>query len=142
MIGCAALLAVFTVVLWYTQFYAWYEELPQRPLIVAGEEVPIDSWQAIDGSSSPLKLRICVTVTPETAATLAAQLETSEPGDPLVPPDWFTCFDAKQISRDMQAGLATFHVLGPSEFEGVDDVMAIYPDGRAFVWRQLDERFR
>ncbi|MEM7743127.1 MAG: DUF6446 family protein [Pseudomonadota bacterium] len=142
LIGSALLLAAFTVGLWYTQFYAWYEELPQQPLFIADREVAVESWQAIDGASSPLKLRICVTVTPETATRLANILEVSEPGDPLVPPDWFDCFNAKEISRDMEAGRATFHILGPSSFDGVMDVMALYPDGRAFLWRELDERFR
>ncbi|MEM0991173.1 MAG: DUF6446 family protein [Pseudomonadota bacterium] len=141
LIGGALLLSVFTGVLWYTQFYAYYGAYPQPEDGLLLDQYPIASWEGIDGSSSPLKVRVCASVSAETATQILVELEAQEPGDPLVPPPWFECFDAKQISRDLTDGMAKFFLLGPSDFDGVDDVMAVYADGRIYLWRQLDERF-
>jgi len=142
MIAGAALLAVFTGVLWYAQNHAYYRELPLPKGGFPGDAYPIETWRAIEGTSSPLKLRICATVTPETARRLENDMLELAPGEPLVAPAWFECFDAKRISRDLEARKANFYALGPSDHEGIDLVMALYPDGRIFAWPRLDERFR
>ncbi|MEM1299954.1 MAG: DUF6446 family protein [Pseudomonadota bacterium] len=141
MILAGTLLAAFTVALWYFQFHAFYEDLPQEPLLVQGTEYPLESWQGTDASSSPLKRRICVTFAPETVVRIAADHPAVPGAEPLVAPDWFECFDAKQITRDIAAGKASAYQMGRSEFEGVDEFLAVYPDGRGFVWRALDPRF-
>lgn len=142
MIAAAVLLAAFTGALWYFQFHAFYEELPQEPLVVQGTEYPVVSWEGTDASSSPLKRRVCVTLTSETLARLAAEQSPASDAEPLVAPDWFTCFDAKQITRDIAGRSALAYKAGSSGFEGVDNYLAVYPDGRGYLWRQLDARFR
>lgn len=141
LIGGGVVLAVFTVVLWYTQYYAYYQELPAPENGLMGT-YPIETWQAIDGTSSPLKLRVCATVTPETVGQITDDLDALLAGDPLVAPSWFECFDARSIAQDLDAGAAALYQLGPSRFDGVNEVMALYPDGRIFMWRVLDERFQ
>ena len=137
----AVVLGAFTAALWYFQFHAFYEDLPQEPLLVQGTEYPVESWQGTDASSSPLKRRVCVTFAPETVARITSEHTALEKAEPLVAPDWFDCFDAKQITRDIAAGKATAYLMGQSGFDGVDSYLAIYPDGRGFVWRQLDPKF-
>ena len=141
LIAGAALLAAFTGALWYFQFHAFYEDLPQEPLIVQGKQYPVTGWQGTDASSSPLKRRVCVTFALEVAAQIALEQTALEKAEPLVAPDWFDCFDAKQITRDIAAGKASAYLMGGSGFDGVDNYIAIYPDGRGFIWRQLDPRF-
>ena len=140
MIGLLSLTAVFAAVLWYFQIYAYYDDLEEQPLVVQGTTYPVESWQGIDAISSPLKRRVCLTLTPESATRIRdEQFEIK--AEPLVAPSWFECFDAKALSRDLQAGKASAYMTGPSGFEGVDDYLAVYPDGRAFIWRQLHPKY-
>ncbi len=140
--GAGLVLAVFTAGLWYTQFHAFYEDLPQQPLIVQGTEYPVETWQGTDASTSPLKRRVCLTVSGQTAQAISEAAVPAETAEPLVAPDWFACFDARQISGDIEAGTAMVYVVGPSAFEGVDDFLALYPDGRGYIWRELQPQYR
>ena len=142
LLGGGAILAAFTAALWYFQFHAFYEDLPQQPLIVQGTEYAVVSWEGTDASSSPLKRRVCLNVTPDAVAQMATAHKGLTDAEPLVAPDWFECFNAKQITRDIAAGKAVGYLMGPSAFDGVDELLAVYPDGRAFIWRQLDPRFQ
>jgi hypothetical protein len=57
---------------------------------------------------------------------------------PLVAPGWFDCFDAATIGGDLQSGRAVA-VLGEENVTyGIDRVIALYPDGRAFAWHQIN----
>lgn len=135
-------LAAFTGILVYFQFYAFYGELEQEPLTIMGAEYPVTGWQGIDASSSPLKKRVCLTLTPDTAKAIADDQFELVNGEPLVAPDWFECFDAKQIARDLEARRAQLYMIGSSDFQGVEEMLALYPDGRGFMWRQLKPEFR
>ena len=135
-------LAIFTGLLWYFQFYAFYEDLAEQPLVIGGTSYPVEHWQGIDASSSPLKRRVCLQVSEPVAGQISAEQTALAEAEPLVAPDWFECFNAKQIARDLEAGKAQAFALGASGFEGLDDVFALYPDGRGYLWRQLQERYR
>ena len=135
-------LAAFTGALIWFQFYAFYDDLPPEPLVIQGIEYPSTGWQGIDAISSPLKKRVCLTLSPETAAAIEADQFELVDGEPLVAPKWFDCFDAKQIHRDLEAKVARLYMIGSSDFDGVDEMLALYPDGRAFIWRQLQPKFR
>ena len=51
---------------------------------------------------------------------------------------WATCYDADPFGSDLEAGAATA-LLGRRDItRGVDRVVAIYPDGRAFAWHQVN----
>lgn len=141
MIVGGVVLATFTLALWYFQFHAFYEDLPQEPLIIQGTEYPVETWLGTDASSSPLKRRVCVTFSPETLTRIEGDQVALEQAEPLVAPDWFDCFDAKQITRDIAAGKASAYLMGASGFDDVDSYITIYPDGRGYIWRQLDPRF-
>ena len=132
-------LGLFAAALWYFQTYAYYRDLEAEPMILG--QYPVEEWRGIDASSSPLKKRVCLTV----SGTSAAQITQSEPAisgvEPLVAPGWFDCFDAKNLSRDLAEGRATAHLVEREVFDGIHEYLAVYPDGRAYIWRQLDPRY-
>ena len=142
MIAALIGLGLFAVALWYFQTYAFYRELSQRPLTIQGIEYPVESWKGIDASSSPLKMRVCLTVTAKTAQKIANDQFEQTGAEPLVAPGWFDCFDAKQISRDIDAGTVRVFAPGTSPFADVHDYLALYPDGRGYLWRELDPKFQ
>lgn len=124
--------------IWYTQVYAYYEELPTRPTYaVAGVDGPvtlsISGFRGIDSDSSPVRYRACFTVSGD-APGLADYADPT----PLIAPGWFDCFDAEGIGADLEAGAARAVLVAANAPYGIDRVMALYPDGRAFVWPQIN----
>ena len=99
--------------------------------------MPIADYQGIDAASSPLKLRGCFRADP--AAFGAA--EPAPAAEPLVAPFWFRCFDARALHRDLAAGAATAYALENDRPAGFDLMVALYPDGRGYLWRQLNHRY-
>ena len=70
---------------------------------------------------------------------LTETFTTLERSEPRNAPEWFVCFDASQIAADIDAGIATAY-LGVANFEfGIDRIVAIYDDGRGFVWHQIND---
>lgn len=149
------LVGIFVVVLsliagagfYYTQVHAYYRELPaatelRMVSIVTGapEPVRLSDFEGIDGTSSPLRFRACFSV----ENSLAMLTETYEPYEkptPLTGPGWFGCYDAVAIGGALERGEA-FAFLGERNIhDGVDRVVAVFPDGRAFAWHQLNEKY-
>ncbi len=127
--------AVFAVGLWYAQLYAFYEETAAEAVDIAGARYPVTDWQGIDASSSPLKLRACFRLEGAVTGPKAAD------PTPLVAPPWFECFDAQAIAEALEAGEAEAFLAAAEEMHGADRVIAVYPDGRAYMWRQLTPEF-
>ena len=140
-VGFFVALALFAIALWYFQTYAFYRDLPRRDLTIAGQVYKVTEWRGTHASSSPLKLRVCLSVVPETAVAIAKAHEPGTGAEPLVAPGWFDCFDAAAIGADLEAGRALAYALGPTESDGIDAWLALYPDGRGFLWHQLNARF-
>jgi hypothetical protein len=139
MIAFLAFVAVFAAALIYFQFFAFYRttEAPEA-VFVDGDPVPVRDWTGIDGATSPLKLRACF----ETEVAALADAEPVTDATPLNPPFWFRCFDARGLTHDLQAGRAEAFAVTRDQPSGFDTMLAVYPDGRAYLWRQLNERFR
>ena len=138
MIFAACVLAAFAAGLWYTQMYAFYEQLPPTDEItVADRTVPVSNFEGVDASTSPIKLRACMQVDPKSFNGL----EPAENAVPLVAPYWFECFDARAIGKAMEAGEATAYLAASEEFDGSERMIAVYSDGRAYMWRQLSPEF-
>ncbi len=96
-------------------------------------EISVADFQAIDAESSPIRFRACF-VTSATHNGLALYPKAQ----PLVAPGWFDCFDAATIGEDLAAGRAVA-VLGEQNITyGIDRVLALYPDGRAYAWHQIN----
>jgi hypothetical protein len=133
-----AFVVVFAAALIWFQFFAFYERVEGvESLTVAGETVPVTGYEGIDATSSPLKLRGCFTIDPASVGGLEPAAEPT----PLTPPPWFRCFDAKELARDIDAGRARAYTAAAEAPEGFDLMLAVYPNGRGYLWRQLASRY-
>lgn len=122
--------------LWYSQTYAYYEQQDGLKEVYAyGDAFPVSNYRGIDAQTSPLKLRACFTVDWD----YFPSDEFKAVAEPLTAPSWFDCFDAETLSRDIQAGNATVILAERNEPFGFSRYIAQYPDGSAFMWRQINE---
>lgn len=135
MIGLIGFAVIFGAVLYYMQIYAFYESTEAETLTIAGAPYPVTDWQGIDASSSPLKARACFRLPGTPAAEPAAR------PTPLVAPYWFDCFDAEAIGRALESGEATAYLAEAGIAQGIDRMVARFPDGRAYMWHQLNDRY-
>ena len=129
---------------YYTQVYGFYQPLDAA----AGAEIhataddmqpvplTVTEFRGIDADSSPLRYRSCFQITDLPALEGARGYDAPTP---LVGPRWFSCYSAKGLTGDLETGAARAYVVQPNIHPGVDRVMAVYPDGRAFAWHQLNE---
>jgi hypothetical protein len=133
------------IAVWWLQVYAFYAPVAatapaaQITLTTLGgmaEPLVTADFEGIDAESSPLRFRGCFT----TSASLATLTETyvvyPKP-TPLIAPGWFDCFDAGALTRDLESGVAVAFLSQAGVHPGVDRVVAVYPDGRAYAWQQL-----
>ncbi|WP_296430439.1 DUF6446 family protein [Yoonia sp.] len=131
-------------VLYYQQVYAYYEEVAfsaDAVLLTSvstgqAEPIVVDSFDAIDAISSPLRYRACFE-TPLSQAMLTETYVIVDAPEPRVAPGWFDCFDAAQIGADLQSEAIAFMGIENVEY-GIDRIVAIYPDGRGFAWHQIN----
>lgn len=137
-------------VLWYTAERAFYEPVAFQPgaeirLVPLTSDQPeaivVGAIQGIDAESSPIKFRACFT-TPLSLAMLTETYRPYEGAEPLVAPSDFDCFDAQAIGRALETGEALAFLSEPGIHPGVDRVVAVFADGRAFAWHQLNAEFR
>jgi hypothetical protein len=133
--------------MWYLQVYAFYEPVAFQP----GQEIrltpimgsmpePIlaEDVSGIDSESSPIRFRACFT-TPLSLAMLSETYVSYDRPEPLVAPGWFDCFDAQAIGTALERGEALAFLSEAQIHPGVDRVVAVFPDGRAFGWHQLND---
>jgi hypothetical protein len=144
-LGIALIALLAGAALYYFQVYGYYEDVTdqvndvQLVSVVTGEPEGIlfDNLTAIDSNSSPLRFRSCFT-TGLSQALLTETYRVVENAEPRVAPPWFACFDAAQIGADLVTGTA-FAFLGQENIQyGIDRVIAVYPDGRAYAWHQIN----
>jgi hypothetical protein len=137
------------VAMYWLQVYAFYEPVNFAPgnitLVPIDSEVPeaivAENVTGIDANSSPLRFRACFT-TPLTQATLTETYKLYEKPVPLTAPGWFDCFDADAIGEALERGEALAFLSKPEVARGVDRVVAVFPDGRAFAWHQLNATWK
>ncbi|WP_289041783.1 DUF6446 family protein [uncultured Aliiroseovarius sp.] len=135
------------IAIYWLQLYAFYDDVSsdielRMTNVVTGEPevVLYDSFQGIDADSSPLRFRGCFTTT-MSLAMLTETFETYENATPLTAPGWFDCFDASQIGAALETGEAIAFLGERNIQDGVDRVVAIFPDGRGYAWHQLNEKY-
>ncbi len=144
-----AFAVIFGAVVWFTQIYAFYEEVPSEAVAIrltplgdgsAPESILSDEIEAIDATSSPLRFRACFQ-TPESLALLTESYVIFDEAVPLVAPGWFDCFDAEEIGEALETGEAIAFMGEKDIHDGIDRVVAVFPDGRAYAWHQLNEKY-
>lgn len=135
---------------WYTAEVAYYEPVAFqrgaeiRLVPIAGgepEAIVVSNVTGIDAESSPIKFRACFT-TPLTLATLTETYRDYPAAEPLIAPSSFDCFDAEAIGKALESGEALAFLSEPDVHPGVDRVVAVFPDGRAFAWNQLNAEYK
>lgn len=135
MIGLLALAAIFGAGLWYAQVYAYYERVDGlATLRIGGTDVKVSGYRGIDADTSPLKLRGCFRLDPA-----AVEAPTAPAPTPLIAPGWFDCFDAEAIGAALERGEARAVIAQANDAPGFDRIVAIFPDGRAYQWRQASD---
>ncbi len=131
--------------MYYLQVYAFYEEVTASDEDIAltslfsGEPEPIlfENFAGIDSDSSPIRYRACFE-TPTSLALLTETYVIVDNPEPLVAPGWFDCFDAEQIGADLEDGTAIAFMGTENIQYGIDRIVAVYPDGRAYAWNEIN----
>ena len=137
------------VAIYWLQLYAFYDEVSAEQADMtmvniatgAPEPIVISGFEGIDATSSPLRYRACF----EPAQSIATLTETYAPypeATPLTGPGWFDCYDAVEIGEALERGEAVAFLSARNIADGVDRVIAVFPDGRAFAWHQLNEKYQ
>lgn len=144
LIVVAALVA--GVGMYYLQVYGFYEEVVvdgvndvQMTSLSTGlpETILYEQFEAIDADSSPIRYRACFT----TAQSVAMMTETYvdyPKAEPLNAPEWFECFKSDEIGVALETGEAVAFLGTENIHYGIDRVIAVFPDGRGFVWHQIN----
>jgi hypothetical protein len=144
--GIVIIAAVAGVAMYWLQVYAFYspvvftpgQEIMLTPIESTVPEVILaDGVTGIDATSSPLRFRACFH-TPMSQAMLTETYQTYANATPLTAPSWFDCFDANAIGTAIERGDAIAFLSQSNIAPGVDRVVAVYPDGRAYAWHQLN----
>ncbi|WP_372605052.1 DUF6446 family protein [Actibacterium sp.] len=133
--------------MYYLQVYAYYDEVPatspagqvRLTSLATGqaELVPVAGFKGIDADSSPLRYRACFTM-PTSIATLTETYVVRDHVVPLVTPGWFDCFDEDEIGDALENGDAVAFLGQENVIYGIDRVVAVFPDGRAVAWNQIN----
>jgi len=137
--------------IYYLQVYAYYEPVeataPDAQITLVSvatgqpDPIPVTEYQGIDATSSPIRYRACF----HTAQSLAMLTETYEiapEAKPLTGPGWFSCYNAGAIGAALEEGSAVAFIGQKNIHDGVDRIIAVYPDGRAFAWQQINEKYK
>jgi hypothetical protein len=132
--------------MYYLQVYAFYNpvlptsaQAEMRLTTLAGVVEPIltDTFDGIDSDSSPIRFRACFT-TPQSIAMLTETYKTYPAATPLTAPGWFDCFDANAIGEAIEQGRAIAFLGEENIHYGIDRVVAVFDDGRAYAWNQIN----
>lgn len=144
--GILAVTAIFGAGLYYSQVYAYYDpiEVSSPAAVVTAttfdgalEDILADNFEGIDADTSPIKYRSCFQ-TPLSQAMMTETFAPYETPTPLTAPSWFGCFDAKALEADIESGDAIAFMGTENIAYGIDRVLAVYADGRAFAWHQIN----
>jgi hypothetical protein len=131
--GLVGFTFVFGMAFWWFQEHAFYEENWADKVEIAGVVYPVTQWKGITSESSPLKMRACFVISEpfEAPPSIAA--------NPLVAPGWFKCFNAEYITESLASNYGKAYVAEHNDPEGFDRIVAVFPGGKAYMWRQLSE---
>jgi hypothetical protein len=139
-------------VMFYQLLYAGYAELTgdqigEIQLINVStnesEAILLENVKAIDTVKDGVRLsgaisfRACFD-TPSSQATLSETYVIMDDPIPLNAPSWFECFNAQEVGAALEDGTAIAFMSEENISYGVDRVVAFLPDGRGFVWHQLN----
>ena len=140
------LIAIFGGVLWYTQTQAYYvpvqadapaAQIRATTFADVADPLPVEDFEGIDADTSPLRFRACFT----TPLSLPLMTETYQPypdATPLVAPDWFGCFDARDLTEQLSAGTALAFMGEENYVFGFDRIVLVTETGQGYAWHQMN----
>lgn len=147
-VGFIVLTALITgAAVYYLQEYGYYRDIAPASaeaairitdLAGAAEPMLTEGFTGINADSSPLRFRGCF-MTPMSLAMLSETYAVYPDPTPLNAPSWFDCFDSGRLTEDLASGAAVAFLSEKNIAPGVDRVVAVYPDGHAYAWQQLNE---
>jgi len=135
------------VVLYYNQVYASYDRVDAASFgeveltsIHTGqpEGIMTEEFEAIDSDSSPIRFRACFS-TPISMGSLTDNYEMYADPVPLNGPNWFDCYDARNVGAALETGEAVAFMGHENITYGVDRVVAFTGDGHGYVWHQINK---
>jgi hypothetical protein len=137
------------IAIYYLQVYGYYDEVNLETVdlrltsVVSGKPEPVlvDNVRAIDADSSPLRFRACYTM-PNSIAMLTETFVIYDNAVPLTAPGWFDCFDAKEIGDALGQHRAIAFLAQKNIHDGIDRVVAVFDDGRAYAWHQINDELK
>ena len=135
---------LFGLTLWYFQNYAYYQknqlsELSVKLALNEGIElVKLNNVQSINSKTSPLKFRSCFELKHDFLKSVEKYSSYAD-ATPLRAPGWFKCFDVKSLTADLKSGFAKSYLSIANIEYGIDRVIAVYPNGTAYSWHQINE---
>jgi uncharacterized protein DUF6446 len=136
MMGMLGLAVITGAGMWYSIEVAYYQPVTGvTEVVVDGTALPVSNFEGIDADTSPIKMRACFTVDWD----YVASNEYKDIATPLRAPRSFSCFDGKKLTDDLLDGTATAVLAESNIIYGFDRFIARYPDGRAYMWRQINE---
>ncbi|GEM_PF-4604227 len=102
------------------------------------EAILLKNFQGIDANTSPLRFKGCFTSV-NSIPFLTETYQIYDNATPLGGPSWFECYDVEEITDELDTG-AAIAFLGERNIKpGVDRVIAVLSDHRAFVWHQFND---
>ena len=104
-----------------------------QPEVILAEE-----FKGIDASTSPLKFKACFTAVNSLPMMTETYVVYDEP-TPLKAPVWFRCYRHKKITEALESGEAIAFLGEGNITYGVDRVVAVFSDGQAFAWHQINK---
>jgi hypothetical protein len=97
------------------------------------EPIEVEGLKAVAASNDPTAFRGCF----KSALSYGFLTETYQNYETPKPvASSHSCFDADQLQADLNTGHALAFVGEPNIHPGIDRVVAIYDDGRAYAWHQ------
>jgi hypothetical protein len=103
-------------------------------VVIADAVYPVTKWRGVTSTSSPLKMRACFVLRERFEAPPATAPE------PLVAPGWFKCFNAEFIAENLANQYGKAYVAAYDDPPGFDRIIAVFPGGNSYMWRQLSEQ--
>lgn len=101
------------------------------------EAVDAQGFKGIDATTSPLKFKGCFTLSNSIPMMTETYVVYDDP-TPLKAPIWFGCYRHKTITQAIESGEAVAFLGEANITYGVDRVVAVFGDGRSFVWHQIN----
>lgn len=102
------------------------------------EPMLAEAFEGIDAPTSPLKFKACFRAV-NSIPMLTETYVIYDDATPLKAPSWFNCYDYREISQALDTGGAVAFLGEANIRYGIDRVVAVFDDGRAFAWHQLNQ---